>query len=130
MQSISLRVAAILALSTFLGACAARQSAPEPPPQPAVAAEPVPSGSPLARIQTGMTYEDVTNILGPPTTQIVYPSGKAWIPYYYGNDIMRSAYFYKGLGRITFASGNQFGAGRAGAVEKVEYDPNETGIAR
>ena len=130
MKSFPLRVAAIFALTATFGACAARQSTPEAAPPPEVAAQPIPAGSPLAKIQNGMTYQDVTNILGAPTSQIVYPSGKAWIPYYYGNDVMRSAYFYKGLGRITFASGNQFGAGRAGSVEKVEYDPNESGVAR
>ena len=125
-------LAGAIALAALAG-CAAKQSSSEPPPAAAPAAPPAvppPAGSPMAKIQTGMSMEQVTNILGAPTSQSNYASGKAWIPFYYGNDVMRTAYYYKGLGRIVFAAGNQFGAGRGGAVERVEYDPSESGFPR
>jgi len=131
MKSSHLRIAAVCIAMTGLVACAGRQGGEAPPPaaQEPVA-QPVPSNSPLAQVKQGMTFQEVMNVLGAPTSQTNYASGKAWIPYYYGNDAQRTAYFYKGLGRIVFSAGNVFGGARAGAVERVEYDPTESGVAR
>jgi len=74
-----------------------------------------------------MTTVQVQSILGAPTNQVSYESGKRWIPWYYGSDVRRTEWSYKGLGRVVFTGGNQWGGG-AGNVERVEYDPTETGI--
>jgi hypothetical protein len=99
---------------------------PEGAAQPAVA-QPPPPDSPLAKIQIGMTAQEVSNILGMPTNQVSYATGKAWIPFYYGDDARRTEWSYKGLGRVVFAGGNVFGGG-GGRVNRVDYDPSETGI--
>jgi len=69
------------------------------------------------------------DILGSPTDETSYSSGKAWIPFYFGNDVRRTSYYYKGVGRVVFADGNAFGGG-ASEVVRVDYDPAESGVAR
>lgn len=100
------------------------KSAPPPPPQ---AARPIPPDSPLAKVQIGMSAQDVSNILGVPTNQVSYSTGKAFIPWYFGDDVRRTEWSYKGIGRVVFTGGNVFGGG-GGHVERVDYDPNETGV--
>jgi outer membrane protein assembly factor BamE (lipoprotein component of BamABCDE complex) len=117
-------IAAGLLVIAGLAGCSSKSSAP--PPAPAVR-QPIPANSPLAKVQTGMTAQQVTDVLGPPTNQVSYESGKRWIPWYYGSDVRRTEWSYKGLGRVIFTGGNQWGAG-AGQVERVDYDPNETGV--
>jgi len=92
------------------------------------AAAPVPPNSPLAKVQLGMSKKQVQDLLGAPTDQNSYSSGKAFIPFYFGNDARRSSWFYKGVGRVVFADGNVFGGGTSEVV-RVEYDPSEAGIA-
>jgi outer membrane protein assembly factor BamE (lipoprotein component of BamABCDE complex) len=113
-----------------LGAgCAKRAAAPGEAAAPAAAtAAPVPADSPLAKVKIGMSEQDVRAILGPPTQENEYVSGKAFIPFYYGPDRTRRAYFYKGMGRVVFAGGSGFN--RTGKVSRVEYDPAESGTAR
>ena len=77
----------------------------------------IPAGSPLARIKMGMQQAQVDDILGQPTSTRVFPSGKAFIPFYYGPDTVRTGAFYKGLGRIVFSGAHQ--------VVEIEYDPTE-----
>jgi len=75
-----------------------------------------------------MTKKQAQDLLGAPTDQNSYSSGKAFIPFYFGNDARRSSWFYKGVGRVVFADGNVFGGGSSEVV-RVEYDPGEAGIA-
>ena len=76
-----------------------------------------------------MTKKQVTDILGSPTDENSYSSGKAWIPFYFGNDVRRTEFLYKGVGRVVFADGNAFGGGGSEVV-RVDYDPAESGVAR
>jgi hypothetical protein len=115
--------AAACVFALALAGCSSK-SAPPPPP---AAALPIPPDSPLAKIQIGMTAQDVSNILGMPTNQVSYSTGKAFIPWYFGDDVRRTEWSYKGLGRVVFNGGNVFGGG-GGHVERVDYDPNETGV--
>lgn len=123
------------ALSALVG-CAAQQSSSGAPAATTTAetAEapvvPPPEGSPLSKVKIGMTTQDVMNVLGAPTSQTNYTTGKTFIPFYFGTDARRASYFYKGMGRVVFATGNAFGAGGEGEVIRVEYDPAETGVAR
>jgi len=113
-----------------LGAgCAKRAAGPSGSAAPAAATSaPVPANSPLAKVKVGMSEQDVRTILGPPTQENEYVSGKAFIPFYYGPDRSRRAYFYKGMGRVVFSGGSGFN--RTGTVSRVEYDPAESGTAR
>jgi len=76
-----------------------------------------------------MRMKDVTNILGAPDDQNSYATGKAFIPWYFGDDARRTSWYYKGKGRVVFAGGNIFGGG-GGDVIRVDYDPTESGFAR
>lgn len=89
---------------------------------------PPPADSPLAKIHAGMRPREVEKILGPPDDENAYITGKAFIPYYYGRDRSRQAYFYKGLGRVVFQGSGAFSQNYT--VRFVDYDPSEDGIAR
>ncbi|MCA1789367.1 MAG: outer membrane protein assembly factor BamE [Thioalkalivibrio sp.] len=81
-----------------------------------------PAGSPLAKVTRGMSEAEVREILGPPTTQQSYATGKQWIPGYgaFAPDTARTEFVYKGLGLVTF-NNNRY-TGRL-AVSHVVYDP-------
>ena len=79
---------------------------------------PIPPDCPLAKIKEGMGHQQVMDILGPPKDQEVYTTGKQWIPFYFGPDVVRTVYYYKGLGQIHFS---------AGRVLEIMYDPKEDG---
>ena len=113
-----------------LGGCAKKSSPPaaQPAASAPAASAPAPASSPLSKIKVGMSEQEVREILGPPTGENEYVSGKAFIPFYYGPDRTRRGYFYKGMGRVVFAGGSGFN--RTGKVARVEYDPSETGVAR
>jgi hypothetical protein len=109
----------------MLGGCAAQDPGAAAPAEAAA----IPADSPLAKIEPGMRMQEVTNILGAPTDQNAYATGKAWIPWYFGDDARRTSYYYKGMGRVVFTGGNVFGGG-GGNVLRVDYDPSESGVAR
>ena len=115
-------LAVLLAFAFAVAGCSGKSAS-----APAPAAATVPADSPLAKVQVGMTANEVTQILGMPTNQVSYATGKAWIPWYFGDDARRTEWSYKGLGRVVFTGGNVFGGG-GGRVNRVDYDPSETGI--
>ena len=79
----------------------------------------IPAGSPLANVKMGMPQSQVYDLIGEPTSTRVFPSGKAFIPFYYGPDTHRTGAFFKGLGRVVFSGADQ--------VVEIEYDPTEDG---
>lgn len=102
-----------------------RKAKPEPaPPQKPAAHPPIP-GTPLARVELGMSESQVRKIIGEPTSQKNYVTGKAWIPHYYGSDASRVDYKYKNVGIVVF-SRNRYSGGTS--VIRVDYDPNEDGF--
>jgi hypothetical protein len=118
-----------LVVAVGLSGCAKRE--PEPEPASALQANtypPPPPKSKLAKVQVGMSPREVENILGPPTDENAYVTGKAFIPFYYGKDRWRRAYFYKGVGRVVFEGSGGFS--QSAHVERVEYDPSEPGHSR
>ena len=66
-----------------------------------------------------MHRAQVFELIGPPTSTRNFPSGKGFIPFYYGPDVIRTAAFYQGLGRIVFSG--------AHIVVEIEFDPTEDG---
>lgn len=127
------RISSVLVcgLALLLAGCAA-QSQPATSPReaaPAAAAPPdaaAATGNALSKVTVGMSKAQVRDAVGSPSDENSYASGKAWIPFYYGNDIRRTTWYYKGQGRVTFADGNQFGGGRSEVIN-VEIDPSEQG---
>ncbi len=123
-------VAATCGLAMILGACATQTSQSVGSEAPPVAiGVPAPRSSPLSKVQLGMGKKQVKDLLGAPTDENSYSTGKAWIPFYFGNDARRTSYYYKGMGRVVFADGNVFGGGSPEVV-RVDYDPSESGVAR
>jgi hypothetical protein len=68
-------------------------------------------GSRFARLQIGMTFDQVTALIGAPDNMVRHETGKRWIPFYYGNDSQRLQVLYRREGCLTFTGGNVFGGG-------------------
>jgi len=124
MRQPMMSLAAVVVFAAALAGCSSKA---QPAPAAAPAAQAIPANSPLAKIKIGMTAQEVSNAIGMPTNQVSYASGKAWIPFYYGDDARRTEWSYKGLGRVVFTGGNVFGGG-GGRVNRIDYDPSETGV--
>jgi len=109
-------------------ACASGGSgSDEPAPAKATSAPsdmPPPAGSPLSKVDPGMSDSDVREILGEPDKTNSYQTGKAWIPYYHGPDTSRSDWVYDGRGRVVFSRNRYSGNLK---VVRVSYNPDETG---
>ncbi len=76
-------------------------------------------GSPFARIEIGMRSEQVYRLLGAPDKVVYYPTGKGFIPLYFGGDAGRTEWFYKAQGGIAFETKH---TGTLGAVRAITYD--------
>lgn len=87
---------------------------------------PIPATSPFAKIKYGMDQQEVYSILGQPTSQGAYVTGKAWIPFYFGGDKTRQIARYKGEGYIVFSQNHSFTS--SNSVQTIYYDPNENGF--
>ncbi|HVO26979.1 MAG TPA: outer membrane protein assembly factor BamE [Candidatus Margulisiibacteriota bacterium] len=116
-------------LAMILAACATQTSQGGGGKEAPAVGVPAPASSPLSKVQVGMNKKQVKDVLGAPTDENSYSTGKAWIPFYFGNDARRTSYYYKGMGRVVFADGNVFGGGSPEVV-RVDYDPSESGVAR
>jgi outer membrane protein assembly factor BamE (lipoprotein component of BamABCDE complex) len=125
-------IAFAVAASVSIAACASRSEPAKPaaPSAPAAAARSGAAGSNiLSKVTVGMTKAQVKEVVGAPSDENSYESGKRWIPWYYGNDVRRTTWFYKGQGRVVFSDGNVFGGGGS-SVQRVEIDTSESGVAR
>jgi hypothetical protein len=91
----------------------ADQSAPSTLPESRIEGS-FPANSKFAKIKLGMTQGQVHEILGQPTDTKPYQTGKVFIPFYFGPDVMRTDEFYKEVGIITYT-----GAGIGGVHWKV-----------
>jgi hypothetical protein len=129
MRSIGLACCGLLIGILGLG-CASKSTSTRPAsaPAPAAATTPPPAGSRLAGVRQGMRPEEVQKIAGAPTTIRPYITGKAFIPWYFGPDRTRTAYYYKGQGRVIFSGDG--GLGTNSTVLQVEYDPSDPGAPR
>ncbi len=94
---------------------------------PAVGGGPVPSGSPLARIQPGMSFEKVVELLGPPAAQEQHITLYAFSPLSFGPEVQWTSFHYPNVGRVIFQGPNP--RGKDASVLGVEHDPTETGHA-
>src|SRR5262249_48272729 len=83
-----------------------------------------PANSKLAKARVGMKPEQVKEILGDPTSQASYMTGKMWIPFYFG-PTHQTDWKYKGQGRVVFVNNRWSGAIQS--VTRIDYDPAEDG---
>jgi hypothetical protein len=84
-------------------------------------------GSKFPRLQIGMSMKQATDIVGQPTDQGAYVSGKAWIPFYFGADRYRHELVYKNQGRLIFAGGSGFYSTGGGNLIWIIHNPTEGG---
>jgi hypothetical protein len=107
-------------------ATAAPAAAPAKP-APAAAAAPA-SGKKVdfSLVKEGMSQEEVNDLLGPPTNQKTYMTGKQFQPFNFAaRDVQRTEYLYKGVGHIVFSLKSAYkGVYR---VLQIVPDPSETG---
>jgi hypothetical protein len=83
----------------------------------------IPAGSKWSRLIIGMDQTEVERILGGTSNDIrVMPTGKAFIPFYYGTDRHRYEVVYRGQGSVSYTGGS-WGGGR-GVLMMINYDPN------
>jgi hypothetical protein len=98
-----------------------------PPPARVPAPAGAPASGPLAAVHQGMDSAQVQRLVGAPTSVKPYITGKAFIPWYFGPDRTRTAYYYKGQGRVIF-SGDPVNSNSK--VVDVQYDPSDPGHPR
>ncbi len=65
-------------------------------------------GTKFTQLKIGMSRAQAQSIVGNPTDQGAYVTGKAWIPWYFGSDRYRHEFAYKGMGRLIFAGSGGF----------------------
>ena len=82
--------------------------------------------SKFTQLQIGMPMKQVIDLIGPPTDQGAYVTGKAFIPFYFGSDRHRHEMVYKGQGRLIFAGGS-IGNYTAGHLVWIIHNPREGG---
>jgi hypothetical protein len=66
-------------------------------------------GSKFTRLKIGMSTDEVYRLIGPPSGQSSYPTGKSHIPFYHGADRWRQEAIYKGQGRLIFSQQGGWG---------------------
>ncbi len=73
-------------------------------------------GSKFTQLQIGMPMKQVTDLVGQPSDQGAYITGKAFIPFFFGSDTHRQELVYKNQGRLIFAGGSMGDFGSAHLV--------------
>src|SRR5262249_24007050 len=97
-----------------------------PPAAPRdMTSQPVSATSPLAKVRAGMTFAEVVEVLGPPSSQSSGLTMHAFNPLAVGNQAQVTAFHYSKLGRVIFAGPDL--RGQNAAVIGVEEDSRETG---
>lgn len=86
-------------------------------------------GSKFSQLKIGMSVQQVINLIGQPSDQGSYVTGKAFIPFYFGSDRSRYEAVYKGQGRLIFATSAGWGWGSSGDANLIWiiHSANETG---
>ncbi|MGD9842565.1 MAG: hypothetical protein AB7F79_13200 [Steroidobacteraceae bacterium] len=80
----------------------------------------------FAAVKEGMSMQEVDELLGPPTNQTTYMTGKQFQPFNFGaRDVQRTKYLYKGVGHIVFSLKSAYN-GQYRVIEIVP-DPAESG---
>lgn len=83
----------------------------------------IPANSKWAKLQIGMEQPEVESILGVSHDVHAYPTGKAFIPFYYGTDRTRYEVRYPNQGSVSYTGGS-WGGGR-GVLMMINYEPKK-----
>lgn len=92
-----------------------------------IAGKPAPK-SKFAKLQIGMSPEEVVNLIGNPDATDSHITGKGFIPFHFSGDTQRLETFYKHEGQLTFYNTNNFIS--PNALIKIEVNPKATGISK
>lgn len=79
--------------------------------------------SKFAKLQLGLTFREVSDLIGAPDDILRHETGKRWIPYYFGSDAQRLQVYYKNEGCLTYTGGNVFGGG-SNKLIRITADPS------
>jgi len=112
--------------AVLIAGCASQRTVSAPPTNAAgdqdqVSAMPTQGGK-FVKLKLGMTLSEVSALIGGGDDQNHYPTGKGWIPFYFGSDTQRIEILYRGEGCLVFTGGNQFGGG-SNELIRIENDP-------
>jgi hypothetical protein len=117
----------ILSAAVLIAGCAAQRTASAPPADGAASSArgqiigtPAQDGK-FGKLKIGMTLSEVSALIGGGDDQNHYPTGKGWIPFYFGSDTQRIEILYRGEGCLVFTGGNQFGGG-SNELIRIEND--------
>lgn len=113
-----------VSLLVLIGAITGCASSPNKSQEQQIIGE-IPAGSPFSKLKIGMSVKQAHDLIGEPTDTGNQMTGKMFIPFYFGSDVMRQFELYKGQGRIIYT-----GAGIGGVnftIYRIEYDPSEDG---
>ncbi len=128
---------AALCLSLALPVLATDEAKPADGEAAVVTGNP-PADHPFARIKPGMSFNDAAAILGKPTAERAFCTGKHHIPFYFGRDRAYTEHYFKDQGVVVFyTEPNIYGWSRVKScspkapfeVAEVHYNPIETGVA-
>jgi hypothetical protein len=90
-----------------------------------ITGKPAPGGK-FSKLQIGMSMRQAVDLVGQPTDQGAYITGKAWIPFYFGSDRHRYEMVFKNQGRLIFAGGS-LGDFTGGNLVWIIHNPKEGG---
>jgi hypothetical protein len=114
--------------AVLIAGCASQRTASAPPTDAAagsnqgqILGSPSQDGK-FVKLKIGMTLSEVSALIGGGDDQNHYPTGKGWIPFYFGSDTQRIEILYRGEGCLVFTGGNQFGGG-SNELIRIENDP-------
>ena len=71
------------------------------PAAPVIVGNP-PADHPFGKLKIGMTYDEALAIVGKPSSESSWCTGKQHIPFYFGNDKGRAQAIFKGMGKLEF----------------------------
>lgn len=125
-------LAAPVALAQDNKAADAAKPAEAEAPAPVIVGNP-PADHPFGKLKIGMKYEEVIAIVGQPTNQTSWCTGKQHIPFYFGEDKGRAEAYFKGMGKLDFNADVTMlpfricKGGSPTSLVYVEYNPEATG---
>ena len=97
-----------------------------------------PADSPFAKLKPGMKFDEAVALLGKPTSERAFCTGKHHIPFYFGRDRAYTEYYYKEQGVVVFYTDVSVGGwnrykscspDKPTEVAEIHYDPKESGVA-
>jgi len=110
----------------------AEPAAAEGTTEPVIVGNP-PADHPFGKLKIGMKYDEVIAIVGKPTSESSWCTGKQNIPFYFGDDRGHAEAWFKGMGKLDFnasVSMYPFRICKGSTpldLTYIEYNPEATG---